>query len=306
MVATDIVYYNAISENGGSIDLASPITTGQLNNLFPNVNALEAEAGGKKYRKLFIKNTHGLDTALALSVVMTRFSDADDFMNFFVATEDDEIGNIEESIGVGDDATVTFGVTLTTTPILPNSVSVEADGITGNDNGLGVITGTGITVGSIDYATGIISITFDTAPANAIDVLAKYRDTVSDKMYGIAQGSSELDRGTYLVDVTVEGSQTLSDIFSDGDIIHFIDNVTGQKIVKATIDTGGVGTDTLKIIEDIPAEVVLNGSFISNTHYVGDLSAGEVVALWIKETIPPYCQSYTNSYFGVSSIFASS
>ena len=305
MTATDLVYYNAVGTRGGVIDLASPITTGQLNNLIPNINALEAEGGATKYRKFFVKNTHATDTALSLSHVMTRFSDADDFMNIFLGTDSDELGDIIESLGTGNDVLVTFGATLSTTPILPYSVEIVADTIVGVDDGNGIISGTGISSGTIDYATGVISVTYDVAPATAVDISTSYRDTL-DKMYGISKADDELDRATYLVTVSVEGGQVLSDLYADGDIIHFIDSSTGQKIIKATIAVGGVGVSTLKIVEDIPVGIILIGSYISNTIYIGDLSAGEVTAIWVKQTIPPFCQAYTNSYFGASSIFASS
>lgn len=305
MTATDLVYYNAISVRGGTIDLTSPITTGQLNNLFPNINALEAEAGAIKYRKVFAKNTHGTDTALALSAVMTRFTGADDYQSLFLGTDTDEIGDISESLGTGNDVLVTFSTTLATTPILPYSVSVTADTIVGVDNGLGVISGTGIVSGTIDYATGAISITYLVAPTTAVDIACLYRDTL-DKMFGIALADDELDRGTYLVTVSVEGGQTLSDMFADGDTIHFIDSITGQKVVKATIAPSGVTATTLKVVEDIPVGTILIGTYISNTIYAGDLSAGQSLAIWARQTIPQYCSAYTNNYFGLNSIFASS
>ena len=305
MTATDLVYYNALNIRGGGIDLASPITTGQLNNLLPNVNAIDAENGITKYRKFFVKNTHGTDTALALAIAMTRFSDADDYMALFAGTETDELGDIVESIGTGDDSTVTFPDTLATTPILPYSVQVTADGIVATDDGNGVLSGTGVASGAIDYATGAITITYDTAPANAVDISTDYRDTL-DKTYGVVLADDELDRGTYLVTVSVEGGQTLSDLYEDGDTVHFLSPTTGQKIVKATIATSGVGVDTLKIVEDIPVEVVLIGAYIANTITAGDTSAGTTVPVWVRQTVPQYCQAYTNSYFGINSIFASS
>ena len=305
MTATDLIYYNAVDIYGGAIDLSSPITTGQLNNLFPDINALDAESGKIKYRKFFIKNTHASDTALALSTVMTRFSDADDYMALFAGTTSDELGDITESLGTGDDTTVTFSLTLGTTPVLEYTVKVTADTIVGYDDGNGNITGSGISSGSVDYATGAVSITYDTAPASSVDVSCQYRDT-TDKMYGICYAEDELNRTTKVVTVSVEGGQTLSDIFADGDTIHFIDNSTGQKIVKATIAASGVGTDTLTIVEDIPSGTVLLNSYIANTIDVGDLASGETYGIWVRQTVPQYCGAYTNSYFGVNSIFVSS
>lgn len=223
MTATDVVYYNAVGEDGGAIDLASPITSGQLNNLFPDVDAQLAESGGDVFRKFFIKNTHGSDTALATNVAMTRFSDAGDFMSFFLGTNTDT---------------------------------------------------------TADYVT--------------------------TPLYGIGKASAELDRPTKTVEIDVEPSQTLADIFREGESIVFIDSSTGQKIVKATIATGGVGATNLVIDEDIPAEIVLNGSYISSIINNGDLVAGEAIAVWVKQTVPAFTTAYANSYFGVNTIFVSS
>lgn len=305
MTATDIVLYEAIGSRGGAIDLSSPITTGQLNNLISNINAIEAEAGKKKYFKFFMKNTHGTDTALALSTVMTRFSSADDYMNIFVGTTTDELGDIIESIGTGNAALVTFANTLATTPILPYSVQVTADTIVAVDDGNGNLSGTGIDTGTIDYTTGAISITYLVAPANAVDISVDYRDE-ADKRHGICLANAELDRPTKTVTVTVESGQTLSDQFEDGDTIHFVDSTSGQKIAKATIAVGGVAAAAITIVEDIPVGVITNGAYVSNTIYSGDLAAGSAVAVWVEQTIPAYCASYSNSYFGVNGIFASS
>jgi hypothetical protein len=45
--------------DGGAKDLAREITSGVANNLFPNVSAAQAAAGGTDYRKVFRRNEHG-------------------------------------------------------------------------------------------------------------------------------------------------------------------------------------------------------------------------------------------------------
>ena len=236
---------------------------------------------------------------------MTRFSDADDYMNLFVGTDTDEIGDTYQSLGTGDDSAVTFSGTASVTPVLAYSVKVVADTIVATDDGNGVLSGSGVVSGSIDYSTGAVSITFTTAPASSVDVALWFRDT-TDKLYGISLTTEELDRGTKTVTVSVEQSQTLSDIFADGDTVHFIDNSTGQKLAKATIATGGVGASAITIVEDIPASVTLNGSYLANSIFNDDLAAGASFSIWVKQIVPQYCSAYSNSYFGINSIFASS
>ena len=43
------------------------------------------------------------------------------------------------------------------------------------DNGAGSITGPNITAGSINYDTGVLSLTFDTAPDNGTDIVVEYQ-----------------------------------------------------------------------------------------------------------------------------------
>ena len=71
-----------------------------------------------------------------------------------------------EILGASGNATISTNVQWT--PVRPGTVYVSADGgtVVGNDDGNGTITGTGITSGTIDYATGAISITFTAAPAD--------------------------------------------------------------------------------------------------------------------------------------------
>ena len=63
-----------------------------------------------------------------------------------------------------DGTTTTFTGDYTPTPINPGSLQVVAGAVTGLDNGNGSITGTGIASGTVNYATGAMSVTFTAAP----------------------------------------------------------------------------------------------------------------------------------------------
>lgn len=81
-----------------------------------------------------------------------------------------------EVVGEANKQTVTTNVQWT--PVVPGSFYVQAEGGTkvGQDDGNGEITGTGITSGTIDYNTGAISITFNSAPLDEPNVSYNYNN----------------------------------------------------------------------------------------------------------------------------------
>lgn len=82
-----------------------------------------------------------------------------------------------------DSETLTFTGTSVTgnlswLPVLPGTVYFEADGgsVVGKDDGNGNIVGTGITAGTINYATGAISVTLSAAPTQEPTVSYEYNN----------------------------------------------------------------------------------------------------------------------------------
>lgn len=68
-------------------------------------------------------------------------------------------------IGIGDAIEVQFVFTIPFFPIEPSSADVMVDGVSqGTDDGAGNLTGAGIASGTINYATGAIDVTFNSAP----------------------------------------------------------------------------------------------------------------------------------------------
>ena len=57
----------------------------------------------------------------------------------------------------------------------PNTLVITQGAITGRDNGIGGITGTGVSAGTINYATGAYSITYTADPGDGTAVSATYR-----------------------------------------------------------------------------------------------------------------------------------
>jgi len=119
-------------------------------------------------------------------------------------------------IGTGDGIEDTFdngGDPLVDLVIFPGSVTVVADTVTGTDNGSGIISGAGITSGVINYITGTISIVFDAAVTNLVEVTVTYTQLArSEAAYNTAQtakgqSSVELD-GSGVVLVLVSEDNT--------------------------------------------------------------------------------------------------
>ena len=87
------------------------------------------------------------------------------------ATESDIL-----SLGTGDGAQTVFASSLPIIPVVPHSIKIIVAGrLVGSDDGSGNITGTDITVGTVDYQTGAISVTFGTAPALGEEVESEYQ-----------------------------------------------------------------------------------------------------------------------------------
>ncbi len=76
VVAGDLIEYKSTTDDdtsscGGAINTGAVITTGVDNNLFPDITGQEALDGVTKYRKMFRKNTNGLDTWSAVKSWIT-------------------------------------------------------------------------------------------------------------------------------------------------------------------------------------------------------------------------------------------
>jgi hypothetical protein len=83
-----------------------------------------------------------------------------------------------ETIGAGDGSTTSFSATLSNVPVEKGSISISytinGTSYTAVDDGRGNISGVHVTSGTVDYATGSISLTFDTATDNGTNIDCNY------------------------------------------------------------------------------------------------------------------------------------
>lgn len=74
----------------------------------------------------------------------------------------------------GNGMTVLFNTTAQSPPLAPNSIIITDNTETFTDNGVGILSSNLGGVGSVNYTTGAISVTFNTAPANGQDIFLTY------------------------------------------------------------------------------------------------------------------------------------
>jgi len=79
-----------------------------------------------------------------------------------------------EVIGTGDGTTVAFNFNLTKDPQVPGTIVITDTVETFSDNGNGTLTGDVGGSGSVNYSTGVGSVTFNTAPTNGQSITANY------------------------------------------------------------------------------------------------------------------------------------
>lgn len=78
-------------------------------------------------------------------------------------------------LGTGDGTTTTFTGTATSTPLVPFTVRVQSGGaFVANDDGAGNISSTAVSTGTVNYATGAVSVTFATAPVSGASIMVEY------------------------------------------------------------------------------------------------------------------------------------
>ena len=148
------------------------------------------------------------------------------FQNLMTTTMPGVLTVSGEVGAVGDGATTTFTFDLQNIPAIeydPNKasglrLSVSAGSVTGDDNGDGTISGTGVS-GTVGYSNGEISVTFTTAPPSGTNITANYSAggyllaLISTKENGLGIRQSPLNFGVE----QVNGRNTTAKILVQGE-----------------------------------------------------------------------------------------
>lgn len=88
-----------------------------------------------------------------------------------------------DNLSVGDGVTITFNGALQNPPIIMGSLFITDGTQVLQDAGDGTFTGDGS--GTIDYVTGVYSVTFTTAPASSATIYGKYQGYAGNRPQGI-------------------------------------------------------------------------------------------------------------------------
>lgn len=103
-----------------------------------------------------------------------------------------------QTVGTGDGTTVTFNNVLLGTPITPTTVIIYNAGTQiASDNGFGLITGATLSSGTVNYNTGVLTLTFRAAPLASNAITATYTGHANMASAG---GEMQLVVGTGVVE----------------------------------------------------------------------------------------------------------
>ncbi len=139
---------------------------------------------------------------------------------------------------VGDGATTTFATTLSTPPVREKSIRVTSVDVNGadlavSDDGLGLLRGDQ-TAGSIVYATGVLTVTFDVAPGAAENVTAAY--VVEDSQYKTPHFLMSFSINAYQLMGLSSECYTPSGWVGDGSEVNFAATIRNTAVVPGSIE----------------------------------------------------------------------
>lgn len=167
---------------GTFIDYGFDVISATVPNLIAHeivsVQPMNAKHGAIFYLQYLYGNNKG--NVQAGTAVNNPFTGQDGQFNFSNDLVDGE------SLGTGDGSKTEFKVALGYTPLRKKAVIVKAGTVEGVDDGNGTITGAGVS-GTVDYATGEITVTFTSAPAQDTAVVAVYRYDMDQTTVGFSQ-----------------------------------------------------------------------------------------------------------------------
>ena len=315
MENTDLVLYKSVTiseagANGGRMSYTQ-VTSGILNNLFPNVSQSERTDGATKYRKFFFKNKNAAgETAANSRIWISKRSTGGDYFRLKAGTNTDIQSAADDYTNwlgsgylynaVGTDAT-RMDVVFDTNNGVYNSSLIRISDNSGKEEFL-TVKGSGGISWNGNIATILTTTCFRSGYPASQDVLISavidFGDLVASTDNWVENGSGTYNEATYPVEVnnigTVEDSWTLQFTSS----VAF--TVTGTN--SGLVGSGTVSGD----FSPVNANVGTGDYYftIEAAGWGGSWTLGDTItfqthhaasSLWLKEVVPALTASRTNS-----------
>lgn len=305
VTSSDIKLYKAsvnndTDANGGKIS-ANLVTSGGVENIFPNITDEKLEAGGVRYRKVFPKNENTSD--IAWKNVAARISArtaGDDYYRLKAGTDTDVQA-------AADDYTDWAGTGVVSSAITAgdSSIEIEYDAADGVFDGAEILISEGgvtekVTVsGAPAWASNVATLTLAAAISNSFTTAATAATLVDLGDLEPTKNSwvETLTAGAYdeaqvvLYNVgTITGSFTLT--FTDGS-----GNFSVSEATIGAIGTGAIGSDFQPTNGASSYFKLPSAGWIGGPPSSGDTITFNTVhaaaGLWMKETWPALASSLT-------------
>ena len=183
-----------------------------------------------------------------------------------LAVETEEESVTGEAAGSGDGTETTFTGTVDNFPVSADSFSVTSGSVTATDDEDGVLTGTGITSGSIDYETGVFEVTFSAAPASGTDnVTVDYDYTLileDDGVGGIAGagGSGTISYTSGAYSITFDAAPTSGqEIRARYHAVQIVDLTKGDNGDTPTAAQKNTAWEMFRNTDDVSVQLLIGG-----------------------------------------------
>ena len=315
MEGTDLCLMRSVTvsdalTNGGRQSF-NQITSGVLNNLFPNVSQSERTVGHVRYRKFFFRNKNASDeTSVNSRFWISALSTGDDRNRIKLGTD---VDTQEEA----DDYTNWKGSGYITSQLAVDSTSFSAefgaaDGIQAGDilrlnDGSGTAEFLTVAAGGVSWAGTVATITLATParglyPASTDSIVSACLD-IGDLVAGTSgwsetSGAGTYNESTYPVEVnnlgTVDDEWTLT--FTSASAFTISGSNTGS------LGAGSISGDSNPINPNIGSGAyyfIIRASGWGGTWQAGDTvtftTSHSSKGFWIKEIIPSGCSSMSSN-----------
>ncbi len=196
----------------------------------------------------------------------------------------------KETVGTGNGSTRVFTKTLTYLPVKKGKIKIYlkegySETEIGQDDGKGTIydsnssDSTTISGSStIDYTSGVISLSFGTAPANRVEIIAAYTPDIDGVKYTTASDIAGTWQRTRLYSFPRTATETVD--VGNGSTTQFTDTLTYLPVMKSTIS---ILHDGVQIGQDNGRGTIIGTNIDSNNSTI-NYDTGQIT---LRYTQPP-------------------